>query len=153
MQVKYLDMLPTICEDTSEGVVRALIVEDMMKHGSIFFAQEPKGEDMDFAPLETVAEVLFEVYDKPENPIVVWNKSLEYKIGFFQFNPKNEKIMMLFDLDKNEKVKNKILLNIKERLGEDMAKVCPKDGNYVLYLDCLECEDKADCKNKGKEDK
>ena len=33
-----------------------------------------------------------------------------------------------------------------------MAKICPKNGASVLYLDCLECEDKA-CKRKYKYDK
>ena len=28
-----------------------------------------------------------------------------------------------------------------------MAKVCPLTGQKVLYLDCLECEDKNKCKN------
>ena len=26
-----------------------------------------------------------------------------------------------------------------------MSKICPMTGNTVLYLDCLECEDKMDC--------
>ncbi len=26
-----------------------------------------------------------------------------------------------------------------------MAKICPQTGEKVLYLDCLECEDRKDC--------
>lgn len=32
-----------------------------------------------------------------------------------------------------------------------MAKVCPITGNVVLYLTCLECEDKDKCKDIKKE--
>ena len=31
-----------------------------------------------------------------------------------------------------------------------MAKICPQTGNPVLYLTCLECEDRKNC-NKKKE--
>ena len=26
-----------------------------------------------------------------------------------------------------------------------MAKICPQTGEYVLYVDCLECEDRGRC--------
>lgn len=153
MQVKYLDVLPTTCKDQSEGVVRALVVEDMLKHDTLFFATEVVDGDMKLAPLKGLADILWQVYDNPKMPIAIWNKSLEYKVGFFQFNDKNEKVMMLFDLDKNETFKNTALRHISEEAGEKMAKVCPEDGCYVLYLDCLECEDRAECNKEGKEEK
>ena len=31
-----------------------------------------------------------------------------------------------------------------------MAKVCPKTGTKVVYLTCLECEDKGSCKKENK---
>lgn len=35
-----------------------------------------------------------------------------------------------------------------------MAKKCPKTNKYVLYLECLECEEHGKCKKKnpGKRD-
>lgn len=32
-----------------------------------------------------------------------------------------------------------------------MAKICPQTGEPVLYLDCLECDDKEKCKKMEEE--
>ena len=32
-----------------------------------------------------------------------------------------------------------------------MAKICLQTGTPVLYLDCLECEDRKDCGKEGSE--
>ena len=34
-----------------------------------------------------------------------------------------------------------------------MSKICPMINQTVLYLDCLECDDKQECQNIGKEKK
>lgn len=34
-----------------------------------------------------------------------------------------------------------------------MAKICPLSNNFVLYLDCLECEYKTECMMKHRDEK
>lgn len=153
MSMKYLDMVPKNCKDKTEGVCRAVIIEDMINHGTYFFAQTLEDNTYKLARLSNITDILTELYNRPTEPMFIWNKSLEDQVGLFNFNKKNEKYCMLVKMNYEEKFRQTILRKLNEEGGDDVAKICPKDGNYVLYLDCLECEDKAECKNKGKEEK
>lgn len=146
---KYLDMLPSNCKDHVEGVSRAVIIEDMLKHGTMFAEMEysPDINKCIFALRDSVSDILESLYKK-DSRIVIWNKSLGREAALFGFNRDNEKVAMMFSMNisgfKQEFLEK--VINVKG--GNEMAKMCPKTGKYVLYLDCKECENRSECEER-----
>lgn len=146
---KYLDMLPKNCKDQVEGVARAVIIEDMLKHGTMF-AEMEYSEDANkcvFVLRDSVSDILDSLY-REDNRMVIWNKSLGREAALFGFNKNNAKVAMMFSMNitgfKQEFLEK--VINVKG--GDKMAKICPKTGKYVLYLDCNECENRSECEEK-----
>lgn len=146
---KYLEILPKECKNQTEGVARAVVIEDMLKHGTMFAELDvTENTKSDFLLMHSVADVLESIYSTSERPIVIWNKSLEDNAALFGFNQDNEKVIMLFPMTIpgfKESFLEKVI-NVKG--GNKMAKICPKNGKYVLYLDCKECENRAECEGR-----
>lgn len=146
---RYLDMLPKNCKDHVEGVSRAVIIEDMFKHKTIFAELEYSDDNKqcNFALRESVYDVLESLY-REDNRIVIWNESLEKNAALFGFNKNNEKVLMMFPMDTIGFKDNFLEKVINVKGGDKMAKICPKTGKYVLYLDCKECENRSECEER-----
>lgn len=146
---KYLDMLPSNCEDKQQGIIRAVMVEDMLKNGTIFAEMERVSDDkFKYYLKETVSDIL-EVLYRSKEAMVVWNKHLERNASLFSFSEAtNEKLLMLFPI-KTPGFEQEFLKDIiSVKGGKEMAKICPKTKGYVLYLDCKECKDRAECEER-----
>ena len=56
---KYLDMLPSNCKDEQQGIIRAVMIEDMLKNGTIFAEMERVSDDkFKYYLKETVSDIL-----------------------------------------------------------------------------------------------
>lgn len=142
---KYLDLLPKTCTNQEEGVTRAVLIEDMLKHGTMFAELEQLGNGVVNSYLKDTIEDILEVLYRSEQPMAIWNKSLGDQAGLFQIDSNNQKMIMLFPME-TPGFKQSFLENVVTvKGGKEMAKKCPKTGDYVLYLDCKECENRADC--------
>lgn len=141
----YLSMLPSNCKNQADGIARAVRVEDMFNEGSLFFlaVKEDDGDGFGFTPLTTIKEVMKEMYD--EEPVIAWNKKASKSTGFLlSFTEDNNIAVMIFNIVQDPSLKS-YLANY--MLGDDeMAKMCPIKKEAVLYLDCLECDKKQECK-------
>ena len=144
---KYLDILPKICTNKEEGVARAVIIEDMIKKGTMFAEIEVKDDGTsDFALRDSVSDILDTIYRR--NHIVVWSESLNSDAAMFGFNVQNQKVLMLFPMNTPGFKEGFLSKVVSVKGGEEMAKKCPKTNDYVLYLDCKECENRAECEAK-----
>lgn len=146
---KYLDMLPKICKDQVEGVSRAVIIEDMLKHGTMFAEMEYSADtkECNFVLRDSVADILDSLY-REDSRVVIWNKSLGREAALFGFNKNNEKFAMMFSMTITGFKQNFLEKVINVKGGNEMAKKCPKTGEYVLYLDCKECENRSECEER-----
>lgn len=145
---RYLDILPKKCINKEEGIARAVIIEDMLKHETMFAQLEQTGEGVTKSYLKDSVEDILEVLYESNAPMAIWNKTLEDKAGLFQFDSNNQKMVMLFPME-TPGFKQSFLENVVSvKGGEKMAKKCPRTGDYVLYLDCKECENRAECEAK-----
>ena len=144
---KYLDILPKECTNQEEGIIRAIIVEDMLKHGTIIAEMEKQGMECKYFLKDSVEDILEALY-RSEYPLVIWNKDLKEQAALFKFDENNQKAIMLFPMTVPGFKQSYLEDVIARKGGKEMAKICPKTGGYVLYLDCKECENRADCEER-----
>lgn len=142
-------------EEKAVGVAKLILLDDLVSQETKFFLFSTN--DGFVREIQHIGEVLSITDEcleairnnKDDNMttiIAIHNKSFGKKAGAFCFISKNDSSnnLMLFDI-KPDMLKQ--LDKIDTIIGGDkMAKKCPLNGDYVLYLDCLECERKSECK-------
>lgn len=156
----YMDLVPNNCPKGMNGVYNAVVIDDMLKSGSHFIKiKKTKKGNLIATHLTNIKTILYEMYQNIKdakngiikNPIFVYNEELEDKIGIFNFDENNEKVLGLVDLTRIcEECTNlmDVFSKIKDKSGNPLAFICPKtEDNLVLWLDCMDCKSK-ECKEK-----
>ena len=153
----YMDMIPDNLPQGMNGVYNAIIIDDMMKSGSIFFqVKKTKTGKYQAIQLTNIKTILYEMYQnlkyaqqkKQEkiNLILTYNHSLYSEIGVFSFDGNNEKLILLLDIKQVIETCDNILelfSKIKDNDGEPFAFKCEKTGKLKFWTDyknCKECE-------------
>ena len=146
----YEDLLPKTYKDIDKpvGIAKLVTLDDMMKNELRFFISS---KDFDLISETTNLTQILEVCDtfmdaavndkEVDSLIITYKKEFKDRLGIFGFASKenNQYNMMLF-------APSQTLLKSLFKGGINLAKKCPLDNKYVLYLDCLECDKKDECK-------
>ena len=153
----YMDMIPDNLPKGINGVYNAIVVDDMMKSGSIFIQiVKTKTGRYQAIHLTNIKTILHEMYqnlkyaedEKSEkmNLILTYNQSLYSKIGIFNFDRNNEKVICLIPSQDVLKLCDNLLelfSKLKDRNNEPFAFKCEKTGElrfWTDYRECKECE-------------
>ena len=153
----YMDMVPDNVPQGINGVYNAIIVDDMMKSGSVFFqVKETKTGKYKAIHLTNIKTILHEMYQnlkyaqekKSEkmNLILTYNQSLVSNMGVFSFDGNDDKVILLLDVKTVIRTCDNLLelfSKIKDKDGEPFAFRCEKTGELKFWTDyrgCKECE-------------
>lgn len=153
----YMDMVPDNVPKGINGVYNAIIVDDMMKSGSVFFqVKETKTGKYKAIHLTNIKTILYEMYQnlkyaqekKSEkmNLILTYNQSLVSNMGVFSFDGNDDKVILLLDVKTVIRTCDNLLelfSEIKDKDGEPFAFRCEKTGELKFWTDyrgCKECE-------------
>ena len=147
----YENLLPKTYKDEDKpvGIAKLVTLDDMMEKNNLRFFISSKDFDLisETNNLTQILEVCDAFMDAAVNDkeidslVIAYKKEFKDRLGMFGFSSdeNNQYNMMLFKPDQ-------VLLKSLFRGGTDLAKKCPLDNKYVLYLDCLECDKKDECK-------
>lgn len=153
----YMDMVPDNMPKGINGVYNAIVIDDMMKSGSIFLqVTKTKTGKYQLIHLSNIKTILYEMYQnlkyaqkkKSEkmNIVLTYNQSLHSKLGIFNFDGNNEKLIALIPVGNIIKLCDNALelfSNLKDKNGEPFAFKCDKTGElkfWTDYKECKECE-------------